>query len=170
MITQIALPAAVTPTSASAEIPGNGDFVAVISIDEARAGQVLEYVTHMKYVRRNWPEAWAIYSFDDEGPLYVPAAEVPAFGASSYLVLPDFVPSAVLDISGTCMVTSSEGISWESTDAANAFRLNTKEIDDRLLRLLASGMPLGEGAERSTINLDLTAAFLLDQRLSLQSH
>src|SRR5947208_1417993 len=146
MDTIIALPSTLTPISAAGEQYKDANFAALVRLSEERAAQVLEYVTHMKFVRQNWPEAWVIYAFDSEGPIYVPATEIQGINRNSGVILPDdFTPCHLLSIEDSALLVSAEGISWETVDATRSFKLNTKEIDDRFLRLLASGVPLGQG-------------------------
>jgi len=173
MNTFIALPTEMTPISPAGEQFKDMKFAALVEFDEARAIYVLEFVMQVRHVRQHRPEAWQLYILDDDGPVYVPASALPDFGGSNYLLLPgDFTPPEILEVAGTgtSMLASSEGVSWETMDATGTLRLNTKELDAAFLRLIAHGVPLGEGAERGTVNVDLASAFLFDQRTSMTCH
>ncbi len=171
MTTLLALPVTTTSISAIERTNQKLDFTAVVCLSEERAVEMLEYVTHMKYVRSHWPDAWGIFAFEPEGPLFLPISVIQVPANRHYVILSEsFTPHEILSTESNALLITSEGASWQTTDSTNSFNLNTREIDDRLLRLLASGIPLRQGTDAQDSDINMVNAFLLDPESSIYTH
>lgn len=91
-------------------------------------------------------------------------------GNSCVSLSDDFKPCQILPIEDSALQVSAEGISRETVDATRSFKLTTKEINDRFLRLLAFGVPLGQETDIQVISIDLASACLVSTNRSAYTH
>lgn len=147
------------------------NYCAIITLTPERADELLELIHLMKRVSERWPSAWQLSVFESAGPVYVCTREVSPEPFIGYLILPNsYQPQNLLPMDEGQLHVMPDAVSWGGTDPGGRFSLATNEVDEKLLRIISSGIIIAPGLDKAALASELSQAWVVTLGTSTTAH
>ncbi len=147
------------------------NYCAIIALTPERADALLELIHLMKRISAEWPSAWQLSVFESAGPVYARSREVSTEPLTEYLILQNcYQPQNLLPMDEGQLHVMPDAVSWGGTDLGGRFTLVTNEVDEKLLRIISSGIILSPGLNKAALTSELSQAWVITLGVSKTAH